>query len=191
MPATDANSKAQTVGDYIVAQLHAGVDPPSAALSAGITPSEYGAWIRQGSLVQARLNNGANWDTDFTPEDQDACLFAAAARRAHGQHVATLIIHAEQLARGGLVKRNTRRKRARNDTGEMAIVEELITEETMLPDGDMLRWKIAALVPDVYGKRSNLDITLHDDTDTDVVATLVAERIATVIDQFAPVIELP
>jgi hypothetical protein len=182
----DGQTKTQTIGDYIIEQLTAGVDPLNAALAAGITPTEYAAWIREGALVQARLDTGADWHRDFTPLEQDLAWFAGNARRAHGQHVAKLLVVAEQVARGGLVKRETRRKRQRDPQGQLVTVEEWVTESNAFPDPGMLQWKIAALAPDVYGKRAALDITMHDDTDTTAVQSLVAERIQAVIDQFTP-----
>jgi hypothetical protein len=186
LPNPDDHTRQLSVGDYIIDQLTAGVDPINAALAAGITPTEYAAWIREGSLVQQRLDAGADWHLDFTPLQQDIATFAGNARRAHGQHVAKLIVVAEQVARGGLVKRETRRKRQRDDQGQLQTVEEWVTESTAFPDGDMLRWKIAALAPDVYGRKTSIDVTMHDDTDTEAVASLVEERIAAVIEQFTP-----
>lgn len=186
LPNPDNPSRPQSVGDYIIEQLTAGVDPINAALAAGITPNEYAAWIREGSLIQQALDTGSDWNRDFTTHQQDIAIWAGNARRAHGQHVAKLIVVAEQVARGGLVKRETRRKRARDEQGQMQTVEEYVTESNTMPDGEMLRWKIAALAPDIYGRKQAIDITMHDDTDTQAVASLVEERINAVIEQFTP-----
>jgi len=185
LPNPDDTTRQLTVGTYIIEQLAAGVDPLNAALAAGITPTEYAAWIREGSLVQQRLEAGADWHLDFTPEQQDVTLWAADARKAHGQHVAKLLVVAEQVARGGLVKRETRRKRQRDPQGQLVTVEEWVTESSAFPDTNMLQWKIAALAPDVYGRKAAIDVTMHDDTDTDAVASLVEQRMTAVLEQFA------
>lgn len=182
----DNTGRQHTIGTYILEQLAAGVEPPTAALAAGITPTIYASWIREASIIQQQLQAGTDWNRDYTPLQQDTHAWAAQARIAHGQHVAKLIVVSEQVARGGLVKRETRRKRARDDQGQLQTVEEWVTETTTLPDGEMLRWKIAALAPDVYGRKSAIDITMHDDTDTEAVASLVEERIQAVIEQFTP-----
>lgn len=170
-----------TVGDYIIEQISAGVHPITAAGAAGVSPPEYMAWIREGQLALTRLNAGASWEQDFTPDQQEYALFAQRAVLSHSQQVAKLTVLSEQVARGGITTKTTRRKLVGG-----AVVEEVTTEAKTLPDPDMLKWRLEHLEPSVYGKRATLAITVADMTDTDVVRDLVADRMAAIIERFNP-----
>lgn len=164
---------AKTIGEYIVDQIKAGVDPANAAASAGVTSQEFQAWMREGAVCFARLSSGADWRRDFTPTQQDSTLFAEAVVRARGTHIAFLTIVAEQAARGTLTAKRTTRTRT-----DLAgnVVERTVIEETVLPDPAMLRWKLERLEPGVYGSRQTINLTVSDLTDTDDVADLMAQR---------------
>lgn len=153
-----------TCGQLIIDQVQAGVDLVNAAGVAGVTPAELSAWIREGTQVRARLNAGADWHRDFSDAQQDQALFADEVVRAHSAHIATLSVISEQLARGGLTKTTTRRK-----TVAGTVVELHETVETMLADGDMVKWKLEKLEPQVYGSKATLNVTLTDLTDSDTV----------------------
>lgn len=176
-----------TVGDFIVEQIHAGVDPINAAGVVGVTPAEFQAWMREGVLVFSRLNAGAEWAKDFTPEQQDAAVFADRTIRAHATHVSRLTVISEQAATGKLPAKVTKRTKTVN--GQVA--EEIVTSETMLPDLDMIRWKLETLAPDVYGKKASLNITVTDLTDTDAVVDLVELRMREVAEALKGLIAAP
>lgn len=151
-----------TVADYIVEQIQAGVDPITAAQVAGVAPPEFLAWMRQGALVAARLDAGADWTTDFTPDDQDCLLFAQGVNRAHATHIARLAVTAETLARGGTERKVTRTKVV---AGQVVEVVEAI--ERALPDPRMVQWMLEKLEPKVYGSKATLNVNVVDLTDTD------------------------
>lgn len=173
-PATD-----KTVGDYIVEQLQAGVDPTNAALAAGVTGAEYREWMREGSLVMGRLQAGEDWTKDFTRHEQDLALWARDARLAHGRHVARLIVVSEQIARGGA----TATKTTTRVDAQGNVVETRTTSESSAPDGQMVRWKLESLAPDQYGRSSKVDVTIHDDTDTEAVGSLLEQRMRAVLNR--------
>lgn len=174
-----AAGRSVSVADYIIEQIDAGVHPITAAGAAGVAPAEYTTWIREGQQVIARLNAGAVWETDFTPEQQDVALFAERAVTAHSQQVARLTVVSEQIARGGIEK-----KRVTTRTVAGGVVETTQVVERTLPDPDMVRWRLETLEPAVYGKRATLNLTVTDMTDGEVVADVVAERIGAIIDRF-------
>lgn len=166
-----APGRSDTVGEFIVEQIQAGVDPITAAGTCGILPAEFQAWMREGATTYARLGAGADWRKDFTPDQQDAALFAEAVVRARSNHIARLSLIAEQGARGGAVKRTTR---TRSVGGQP--VEVVETVETALPDLDMVRWKLEKLEPAVYGSKATLNVNVTDLTDTESVADTVGAR---------------
>lgn len=160
-----------TVERYIVEQVRAGVDPITAAQTAGVSPPEFLAWMREGALVSAKLGAGGVWETDFTPEQQDAFVLAVEVNRAHATHIATLSVVAEQVARGGVT---VTEKRTRTVNGQVA--EEVVTTKTTLPDADMLRWKLEKLEPSIYGSKATLNVTVVDLTDTSTAADVQKDR---------------
>jgi len=186
LPSDLTAGKPTTIGDYIVSQIDAGVHPVTAAAAAGVVASEYLTWMREGQLVVARLNSGAGWETDFTPDQQDMAIFAERTVRAHGSQVARLTVVSEQIARGGVEVKSTRIKK--DSAG--ALVETVETVERTLPDSGMVQWRLEHLEPSVYGKKATLAITVHDQTDSSAVADLVAERMAQIVSRFSqPAIE--
>jgi len=168
--------KRWTIGDYIVEQVKAGVDPINAAGAAGVMPAELTAWTREGALVFARLSGGALWERDFTPEQQDCAWFADALVKAHAQHISRLALVSEQAARGTLPPRVS--TRTKSVGGQ--IVEVVTTSETLMPDLDMVKWKLERLEPGVYGQRATLNVNVTDLTDTDVTEDVIARRMAAV-----------
>lgn len=186
LPSDLAAGKPQTIGDYIVSQIDAGVHPVTAAAAAGVQSSEYLTWMREGQLVVARLNGGAVWETDFTPDQQDMAIFAERAVKAHGSQVARLTVVSEQIARGGIERRSTRTKHVAATGDSPALVETVETVERTLPDAGMVQWRLEHLEPSVYGKKATLAITVHDQTDSSAVADLVAERMAQIVARFTP-----
>jgi hypothetical protein len=172
MPSDDVAGRTDvTIADFIVEQVNAGVDPVTAAQSAGVSPPEFLSWMREGALTLAKLNAGAIWETDFTPDEQDALWLAVIVNRAHAQHIARLTVVAEQMARGGIETVTTR---TRSVAGQPT--EEWRTVERTLPDPTMLRWKLEKLEPAIYGPKATLNVTVVDLTDTDVAADVQVER---------------
>lgn len=166
-----APGRQDTIGEFIVEQIQAGVDPITAAGTCGILPAEFQAWMREGATAFARLNAGGDWRKDFTPDQQDAALFAEQVVRARSSHIARLSLIAEQGARGGAIRRVTRTKSVGGNQ-----VEVTETVETALPDLDMVRWKLEKLEPAVYGSKATLNVNVTDLTDTDAVADTVGAR---------------
>lgn len=160
-----------TIGDFIVEQIKAGVDPVNAAGAVGVMPSEFQAWMREGTLTINRVNSGTDWNTAFTAEQQDCALLAERVIRAHSQHISRLTIVSEQLARGGI---DTERRVRKSVNGQ--VVEEVVTTSKTLPDGDMIKWKLEKLEPQVYGPKATLNVTVSDMTDTEAVADVVLKR---------------
>lgn len=173
MPDDLAGGASKTVAEFIVDQIRAGVDPATAAGTVGVTPTEFMAWMREGSLVRSRLETGADWTTDFTAEQQDCAAFSDAVVRAVSTHLSRLQIISEQIARGGVEKRITRTK-----TVNGLVTELHETVERTLPDGDMIKWKLEKLAPAVYGAKATLNVNVADMTDTDAVADVVARRMS-------------
>lgn len=171
MPEDQAGGANKTVADFVVEQIRAGVDPATAAGTVGVTPGEFTAWMREGILVRSRLDSGSVWETDFTTEQQDCCVFSDAVVRAVSTHLSRLQIISEQIARGGVERRITRTK-----TVNGAVTEVHETLEKSLPDGDMIKWKLEKLAPAVYGPKATLNVNVADMTDTDAVADVVARR---------------
>jgi hypothetical protein len=184
MPSAQVPGRDVTVADFIVEQITAGVDPINAAGVCGVTPAEFQAWVREGTLVFSRLNAGSDWRRDFTAEQQDCALFAEAVVRARARHIASLAVIAEQVARGGVEQKTTRRK----IVGGQTVEEHTITTRT-LPDPRMLQWKLEKLEPAVYGSQATLNVTVSDLTDTDVVADVVGQRMRDVAAKLAAAIE--
>jgi hypothetical protein len=178
VPSDQTPGRSITVGAFIVEQINAGVDPVNAAGAAGVTPAELLSWMREGTMGVSRLNAGADWRKDFTREQQDCVVFADATIRARSAHIARLAVIAEQAARGGLKRRTVRTKRIGGQ-----VVEEHTTEETTLPDLDMVRWKLEKLEPQVYGSKASLSITVQDMTDTDAVADTVGARMREIAER--------
>lgn len=172
LPSDNSAAPDKTIGDFIIEQIKAGVDPAYAAGSAGVTITEFSAWMREGQLVAARLQAGADWRTDFTPEQQDLAVWARDAIRAVSSHVARLAIITEQLARGGLTKTMTRRK----TDAAGRLLENHETVETLLPDADMLKWKLEHLAPTVYGRAATLNVNVTDTSDSEDEGELMARR---------------
>lgn len=184
-PNDQAADGRRTIGQLIIEQVEAGVDLINAAGVAGITSNELAAWIREGTLVRARLNAGAMWAKEFTPVEQDQAIFAEAVVRARSTHIATLSILAEQLARGGLTKTSVRR---RTQNGQ--VVEQVETVETLLPDADMVKWKLEKLEPQVYGSKATLNVNVQDLTDSDTVGETWDKRMREIAEALgAPAIE--
>lgn len=175
VPNDQAPGRNVTVGVFIVEQIKAGVDPINAAGVVGVTPAEFMSWMREGTQVFSRLNAGAEWTQDFTPDQQDCAVFASEAIRARSGHIARLSVLAEQAARGGLTKTTTRRKSLVTPTGS-TVVEEWAITETTLPDMEMVRWKLEKLEPGVYGAKATLNVNVTDMTDTDAVTDVVEAR---------------
>jgi hypothetical protein len=171
VPSDQTPGRSVSVGDFIVEQVRAGVDPNYAAGTVGVTAQELMAWMREGSLVFSRLNAGADWRRDFTREQKDCAVFADKALRAQSAHIARLAIIAEQVARGGATKTETRTKTVRGQ-----VVEQTETVTTLLPDAGMLQWKLEKLAPTVYGSRATLNIAVTDLTDTDDEAETMERR---------------
>ena len=171
VPADQTPGRTITIGDFIIEQIRAGVDPINASGTVGVTPSEFQAWMREGSLAIARLNSGADWDKDFVPLQQDCALFADGVIRARSRHIATLSIAADLLARGGSVRTSTRTK---SQGGQ--VVETNEVREVLLPDPDMLKWKLEKLEPGVYGSKATLNVTVTDLTDTETQADNVQSK---------------
>lgn len=170
-----------SIGEFIVDQVRAGVDVVNACGAVGVMPAELQSWMREGTMVRARLNAGARWDGDFTTEQQDLCLFADLVVRASSAHISRLAMISEEMARGILpAKVRTVRKTLAGN-----VVEETVTTEKMLPDGDMLRWKLERLAPTVYGQKATLNVTVTDLTDTDAVGEVVAARMLMVAKALA------
>lgn len=170
-PADVAAAAETTIGDHIIAQVRQGVDPVTAAATAGVTPQELTAWAREGQLVSARLSAGADWRKDFTAYQQDCYDFAGRLLRAAAITVSRLSMVSEQIARGGRERTNKRTK-----TQGGVVVEEVVTVETLLPDAEMVKWRLEKLAPQVYGSRATLNITVTDLTDTDDVADNLRAR---------------
>ncbi len=184
MPSAQVPGRDVTVADFIVEQIRAGVDPINAAGVCGVTPAEFQAWMREGTLVFSRLNAGSDWSKDFTPEQQDCALFADAVVRGRAAHIASLAVIAEQVARGGIEQRTTRRK----VVGGQIVEEHTVTTKS-LPDPRMLQWKLEKLEPSVYGGKATLNVTVSDMTDTDAVADVVGQRMREVAAKLAAAIE--
>lgn len=180
LPNDQAPGRDITVGDYIIEQVRNGVDPINAAATAGITPQELGQWSREGQLTSSRLTAGANWRTDFTPFQQDAYDFAARLLRATATTVARLSLLSEQIARGGATKTS---RRTKTTGGRITEVNELV--ETLLPDADMIRWRLEKLAPGVYGSKATLNVTVVDLTDTDDQADALMARMLAVAEGLA------
>lgn len=161
-----------TIGDFIVEQVRAGVDLNYAAGVAGVTNQEVMAWMREGSLVFARLNAGARWTHDFTAEQQDCAVFADKAIRAVSSHIARLALTAEQIARGTLTKEETRTKR---DAAGRLLETTTVTAK-VLPDPSMIMWKLERLAASVYGPKATLNISVQDLSDTDDEADALADK---------------
>lgn len=161
-----------TVADYIVMQIEQGVDPFNAAGVCGVTAQEFQAWMREGALVFSRLNNGADWSADFTPEQQDCAVFADQVGKAHSRHIALLEALAQSAARGQLAPKVT----VRTKTVGGQVVEEHRTTETAMPDMDIVKWKLTKLEPAIYGDKATLSVTVTDLTDTPDVADSVERR---------------
>lgn len=177
-----------TVGDLIVDQMRQGVDPMNAAGVAGVTSTEFQAWVREGTMVLARLNAGAAWDKEFTTEQQECAWFADRVVRARATHISTLSALAESAARGTLKPRRTlRTKRQRDDNGALIVVEENETVEDAQPDLTMLAWKLERLEPGVYGNRGTLNITVVDLTDTEDVVDAVEARMRAIAERLGSV----
>ncbi len=171
VPSDYVNGRQVTVADFIVEQITQGVDPLNAAGVAGVTPAEFQSWMREGVLVLNRVATGAVWETDFSPFQQDACLFADRVVRARSRHISVLSLIAETAARGGQQRRTVRSKTVGGN-----VVETVETVETMLPDLDMVKWKLERLEPGVYGNKATLNLTVTDLTDTEAVADMLQER---------------
>lgn len=165
-------AQGKTVGQFIVDQCLAGVDPITAAGVVGVYPAEFQSWMREGVLVFSRLNAGADWSKDFTPEQQDCAVFADATIRAHSTHISRLTVISEQAARGQLPAKVTTTVK----TIGQQVAETTTRTETMLPDLDMVRWKLEKLEPTIYGNKASLNITVSDMTDTEAVADIVEQR---------------
>ena len=148
-PGTDS-----TIADFIVAQIKAGVDPVNAAGAVGVFPAEFQAWMREGTLTFARVNNGADWSRSLTPDQQDAAWFSDAVNRAHSAHISTLSIVAEQMARGTLPAKTTTRTKTVNGQ----VVETQTTTEQLQADADMVKWKLTKLEPTIYGDKATLSV---------------------------------
>lgn len=173
-----------TVGQLIVDQVKAGVDLVNAAGVAGVTSGELAGWIREGTMIRQRLNAGADWSKDFTADQQDQALFADAVVRARSGHISTLSVIAEQMARGGQERTTVRRK-----TAGGVLVEEVTTVERLLPDTDMVKWKLEKLEPAVYGSKATLNVTVADLTDSDAVGETWEKRMMEIAKTLLPAIE--
>lgn len=176
LPGADTD---KTIGGFIVDQLVAGVDPTNAALAAGVSSTEYRQWMRDGVEGLQRLDNGAVWEKDFTPEQQDIVVWAVEARRAHGRHIASLAARAQQLASGAPLERIIEVRDASNK-----LVETRTTTETQTPDGPMIRFLLERLAPETYGRDVHLDVTVHDVTDTGTVRTRTEERMNEILARY-------
>jgi hypothetical protein len=171
-----------SIGDYIVDQIKAGVHPITAAATAGVPSAEYLTWLREGQLVIARLNGGAEWESEFTPAEQDMALFAERAVKAHAEQVARLTIVSEQIARGGIETKSTRTKKDQKGT----VLEVVETLERTLPDSGMVQWRLEHLEPSVYGRKATLNVTVQDVTDTTVVRDTVTEKMLLIVERLMP-----
>lgn len=180
---TSEGTTTKSIGDLIIEQVQKGVDPVNASGAVGVTAPELMAWMREGQLVRDRLAAGADWRKEFTPEQQDAALFAEALVKAHASHIAALSIVAEMGARGGLIKRRTVTRQTTNAAGVQQSPDVTETVETTLPDMDMVRWKLERLAPEVYGAKATLNVNVQDMTDTDATADTVEQHMREVAEQ--------
>lgn len=168
----------QSISEYIVAQSAAGVHPEHAAGAAGVNPGEFRRWMREGGSVLARVESGADWVREFTPDQQDAAIFAFEMGKAVSTWASRSAVILEQLARGGLTKTTTKRK---TRAGE--VTEEVTEVETLLPDLKALTWKLERLLPSVYGNRRQVEVSISDLTDEPDVADVLELHMLAVVER--------
>jgi hypothetical protein len=177
-----APGRDDTIGDFIVEQIRAGVDPNYAAGVAGVTTAELQAWMREGTVCFARLNAGAHWVKDFNAEQRKLAWFTDKAVRAISAHISRLAIIAEQVARGTLPPKVEIRTKT---DARGRVVETTRVETSHLPDANMLQWKLEKLAPTVYGSRATLNLTVTDLTDSEDEADVLARKMRDVAASLA------
>lgn len=176
-----------TISAFIVEQIEAGAVPEHAAMAAGLSSAEFRAILREGVSALARYESGADWLTDFTPDEQDAVVFAQAIQCATGQWAVRTATILERMARGGTIRETTRIKR----DGAGNEVERTVTREADKPDADLIRWRLERMFPALFGTRTQVDVSVVDLTDGEDVREVLIARLTEMAEKYANAPALP
>jgi hypothetical protein len=151
-----------TIADRILASVAAGNYIETAAASAGIHKTSVYEWARVGARVNAALMAGQR-RSEFTKHERRCAEFSDALLRAEAEAEAADVTVAAQLAQGGLKQRTVKTvKRTKKDTaGQVLESHETAetTETSTLPDGAMIRWRLAKRHPERWGGTDRVEIS--------------------------------
>lgn len=161
-----------TIGRWVIDQVRRGVHPFHAAAATGILASELQAWTREGALVVNRMEAGASWEHDFTPEQQDQALFAVELNQALGLSLTRTTLAVESHIAGGQPVVKT--IEVRDASGN--VTEKRTTTTHRAPSLDAAMWKLERLAADVFGSKATVNLTVNDLTDTDGVKSTLEAR---------------
>lgn len=172
-----------TIAEWIVEQVVRGAYPPHAAAACGITGPELTAWTREGVIVLNRLANGADWNADFTPEQQDLAVFADNLNRALGRQLTrTTLAVSSAIAGGSRVE--TIRETIDPATGD--VTERKRTVEKLAPSLDAAKWMLEKMAPEVFGQKATLNVNVVDVSDTDDQRSILEARMEGVLERMFP-----
>jgi hypothetical protein len=160
-----------TVLERAVDTLRVGGYISDAAARCGVTEATMHRWLRTGARLANDLLSGRRTSRDLTDEERDQLRFAQACAEAEAEGKAVLLQLSHRLSVGGIPVETVTIKEVEPTPAvtdaEGRIIRPAIPgaretttkRETTLPDGQMIRWRLAARWPEHYGPRGRMEVT--------------------------------
>jgi hypothetical protein len=151
------NGAPWTVFDQVVETMATGGYIETAAAMAGIHKGTIYEWLKIGTDAARRMNAGTVAPAKLTDHEWRCIEFADAVRAAEAEAEMRSLILLAQIAEGGLQAKTTTRKveivNGPNNTRVEREVERTEKVETLLPNAQVLEWRLERRHPQKYGRQ--------------------------------------
>lgn len=144
-----------TIADRILQALTAGTPEAGAAASVGLSVTALRDWRTEGNRLNQQLAAGTLNRSHLSHHQRRLADFAVEATRAIGEWEVRSNTILESLAAGGLVVETVTRKTMMVEGAEVE-TERTVRKETLLPDRQVLQWRLARRFPDRYSERREI-----------------------------------
>ena len=150
-----------TAAQHVLGRMAQGLSVYDAALGAAITRASVSHWCRAGAQARIRQLQGF----DLTDNEQKYMAFLIGYETTQADIEAARLGRIIHVADGGHQRSKIVRKRARNEQGEMVVVEETVTLETAEPNWQANAWILERRFPEKYRRRLDIEVQgAFDDT---------------------------